>query len=255
MTSCRASTQYHVDSSVCCCGRTGQDPGSGAAAVQDLGVNPSSVLAIPFVDYARGDGFAVGPDQYEAWSTPCLIDENMSWVRVSWPLGSLHAGPVRGRGCAGRADVQCDGSVRRAWFDPVGWAGLDKVSPRAELPAAVEAQKAALCERQSHLRHEVRNSSPFCAGWTQAAPCATSPTCSVPMWRPWAARGHLTGRRPAPGRDRSQRCPARIARSLWRQHRPWLMGRPRAHIRRAHKPAQRGDLPAGSRPSYGQQSA
>ena len=64
------------------------EPGGGST--QDLGFDPASVLAIPFVDYARGDGFALGPGQVEAWSTPCLIDENTGWVRAYRGLWGLY---------------------------------------------------------------------------------------------------------------------------------------------------------------------
>lgn len=48
-----------------------------------------------------------------------------------------------------------DGSVRRSWYDPVGWAGLNKVTPFHEALAAVQAQRAKIAAQQAELTANV----------------------------------------------------------------------------------------------------
>lgn len=93
-------------------------------------------LGIPYVDYARGDGRTIGPGGTEPWEA-VLIDDDTAWVRDFRGLWGRDTGDRLGgeRGPAGpRYDR--DGTVRTAWADPVGWAGLSKVAPG---PAAARA--------------------------------------------------------------------------------------------------------------------
>jgi hypothetical protein len=90
-------------------------------------------LGIPYVDYARGDGPAVGPGEELTW-TPIVIDDDTAWVRDYRGLWGHDTRDKLGgeRGPAGpRYDR--DGSVRQSWGDPVGWAGLAKVAPNPGL--------------------------------------------------------------------------------------------------------------------------
>jgi hypothetical protein len=230
-------------------GRTlGQASEPGVGSIPDSGFDPSSVLAIPFVDYARGDGFALGPGQAAAWSTPCLIDENTGWVRAFRGLWGLYTqDPFAGEDAPAGPMYNRDGSVRRAWFDPVGWAGLDKVSPRAALPATIEAQKSALRTRQLQLREEVQEQQTFLRGLdVQAAAMRNQPH----LQRSYLA---TTGRIEAVAQAVAQRqdeiaANDALLESLDRYAAniaSGLLGDPRAHIRRAHTPAARSDLPAG----------
>ncbi|MFN8468004.1 MAG: hypothetical protein U0X20_20760 [Caldilineaceae bacterium] len=221
---------------------------SGAGSAQDPGFDPSSVLAIPFVDYARGDGFALGPGQVDAWSTPCLIDENTGWVRAYRGLWGLYTqDPFAGEDAPAGPMYNRDGSVRRAWFDPVGWAGLDKVSPRAALPATVEAQKAALRTRQLQLRDEVQEQQSFLRGLdVQAAAMRNQPHLQR-SYLGTMARIEAVSRAVAQRQDEIAANDA-LLESLDRYAANiagGLLGDPRAHIRRAHTPAARSDLPAG----------
>ncbi|GAA4603766.1 hypothetical protein GCM10023107_65380 [Actinoplanes octamycinicus] len=90
-------------------------------------------LGIPYVDYARGDGRAIGPGQDEGWH-PVLIGDDTPWVRDFRGLWGRDTRDRLGgeRGPAGPRYSR-DGIVRPAWSDPVGWAGLAKVVPN---PAA-----------------------------------------------------------------------------------------------------------------------
>ena len=221
---------------------------SAAGSAQDPGFDPSSVLAIPFVDYARGDGFALGPGQVDAWNTPCLIDENTGWVRAYRGLWGLYTqDPFAGEDAPAGPMYNRDGSVRRAWFDPVGWAGLDKVSPRAALPATVEAQKAALRTRQQQLREEVQEQQSFLRGLdVQAAAMRNQPHLQR-SYLGAMARIEAVSQAVAQRQDEIAANDA-LLESLDRYAAniaDGLLGDPRAHIRRAHTPAARSDLPAG----------
>jgi hypothetical protein len=52
-----------------------------------------------------------------------------------------------------------DGSVRRAWYDPVGWAGLDKVAPTDELIAQVFVEHQAVHIRREQLQTQIDEKS------------------------------------------------------------------------------------------------
>jgi hypothetical protein len=86
-------------------------------------------FGIPFIDYARGDGARVGPDQDREWH-PVLIDDDTPWVRGFRGLWGVDTRDWAGgeRAPAGPR-YERDGTVRFSWADPLGWAGLHKVSP------------------------------------------------------------------------------------------------------------------------------
>jgi hypothetical protein len=48
-----------------------------------------------------------------------------------------------------------DGSVRRAWHDPLGWAGLDKVPPPSQALDRVLAQQSQVRARQDTLEADI----------------------------------------------------------------------------------------------------
>jgi hypothetical protein len=116
------------------------DPEGLAAGVQQL-------VRVPFVDYARGDGLAIGPGHQAEWC-PVLIDDDVGWVSRYTGLWGLDTEDV----FAGRprrpAEVRARRASRASWTDPVGWAGLGKV------PVPVETQ-AELGARITELRGEL----------------------------------------------------------------------------------------------------
>ncbi|MEY9858791.1 hypothetical protein ABH935_004414 [Catenulispora sp. GAS73] len=86
-------------------------------------------FGIPFIDYARGDGARVGPGEDREWH-PVLIDDDTPWVRGFRGLWGVDTRDWAGgeRAPAGPR-YERDGTVRFSWADPLGWAGLHKVSP------------------------------------------------------------------------------------------------------------------------------
>jgi hypothetical protein len=124
----------------------------------------ASGVGIPFVDYARGDGDAVGPGAPRPW-TPVVIGEHTDWVREFRGLWGLD---TRDRFGGERAPAgprfERSGAVRRSWADPLGWAGLQKVPPstaesRALLEQRIVDIDVELVEVEAHVarqRHDLR---------------------------------------------------------------------------------------------------
>jgi hypothetical protein len=113
------------------------------------------IVRVPFVDYARGDGLAVGPGQPAAW-TPVLIDDRTPWVDGYRGLWGLDTGDILGgeRAPAGPKYTRA-GVVRQSWYDPLGWAGLNKVAPPSAAVAVLQAQIAALEQELTEIDRRI----------------------------------------------------------------------------------------------------
>jgi hypothetical protein len=106
---------------------------------------------VPFIDFARGDGLSIGPGQEREW-TPNLIDETTPWVSAYRGLWGLYAqDPISGENAPGGPMYNRDGSPRPSWFDPLGFAGLDRVPPPPRELELLEAESAGLAARQEEL--------------------------------------------------------------------------------------------------------
>ena len=91
-----------------------------------------ALLRVPFIDYARGDGIHIGFGQQRTW-TPILLHEDMPWVTSYRGLWGLDTNDfMGGERAPGGIKFNRDGAVRQSWADPLGWAGLDKVTPPNE---------------------------------------------------------------------------------------------------------------------------
>jgi hypothetical protein len=90
---------------------------------------PPGAFGLPFVDYSRGDGVAVGPGQSRTWEAS-VISEATPWVRDYRGLWGLDTHDVFGgeRAPAGPRHER-GGAVRTSWADALGWAGLQKEAP------------------------------------------------------------------------------------------------------------------------------
>jgi hypothetical protein len=116
-----------------------------------------NIFRIPFVDYARGDGFSIGPGQAAEWDEACLLNPPPAWVTQYRGLWGLYTeDPFAGEDAPAGPMYNRNGSVRRAWYDPVGWAGLDKVSPQHELERQLLAEQSRLRVHQQHLWEAIR---------------------------------------------------------------------------------------------------
>ena len=115
----------------------------------------SSIFRIPFVDYARGDGLTLGPGQDVEWNEPGLLEPIPAWVSEYRGLWGLYTrDPFNGEDAPAGPMYDRGGQVRRAWYDPVGWAGLDKITPFGQALEVVLAQQAAVRTRQAELMTE-----------------------------------------------------------------------------------------------------
>ena len=109
----------------------------------------TDLFGIPFVDYARGDGLAIGPTGRKTW-TPVLLDPTPAWIenyRGLW--GFFAQDPVSGENAPAGPKFNRDGTVRRAWHTPLGWSGLLKVAPESCTDEALRHRLATLRNTQS----------------------------------------------------------------------------------------------------------
>ena len=118
-------------------------------------------FSIPFVDYARGDGLSVGEGGDRVWDEPRLLDHPIpDWVSGYRGLWGLYArDPFEGEDAPAGPMYNRDKSVARPWYDPVGWAGLDKVPPPPETVEAVLEQRDDIVARCETLRTEIDKKS------------------------------------------------------------------------------------------------
>jgi hypothetical protein len=116
-------------------------------------------LRIPFVDFARGDGVQIGPGCPNVW-TPNLIDETTPWVSQYRGLWGLFArDPISGENAPAGPMYDRDGTPRPSWFDPLGFAGLDQVTPPPQARQVVQAELERLEHRESELDREIDEST------------------------------------------------------------------------------------------------
>ncbi|MEP7357505.1 MAG: hypothetical protein ABI847_09730, partial [Anaerolineales bacterium] len=119
-----------------------------------------NVFRIPFVDYARGDGRAIGPTGSRPWAEVVLLDEHQSWAMEYRGLWGLFArDPIAGENAPAGPVYNRDGRMRRSWYDPLGWAGLDKVPPPGEAPRRIQQQLADLEGRRATLAETIEAKS------------------------------------------------------------------------------------------------
>lgn len=125
--------------------------------------HPSGILVVPFIDYARGDGLQVGPGADKPWEARVLPDtfdmspdHPQAWAHHYHGLWGLFArDPIAGENAPAGPKYNRDGSVRRSWFDPLGWAGLDKVTPPDDAVTAIEQRCEEIREQQAQNEKEV----------------------------------------------------------------------------------------------------
>ena len=108
-------------------------------------------LRIPFVDFARGDGVSVGVGQSREW-TPVLVDDSTPWAYEFRGLWGLYAqDPIAGENAPAGPMYNRDGSPRSSWFDPLGFAELDRVPPPPVELELLAEQVGSLAQRQDRL--------------------------------------------------------------------------------------------------------
>ncbi len=113
-------------------------------------LDPLSLFRVPFVDYARGDGRSIGPGAAHPWDEPGLLDPLPDWALHYRGLWGLYArDPISGENAPAGPLYERGGALRRSWYDPVGWAGLDKMLPAPLLVPHIREQSAAFRASQA----------------------------------------------------------------------------------------------------------
>jgi len=113
----------------------------------DLFASLKRAVSVPFVDYARGDGYTVGPGQEVEWS-PILISDDDGWVhryRGLWGLDTRDR--MAGERAPAGPKYTRTGAIRQAWNDPLSFVGLAAVPTPSR-------QRALVAERIGRLRDE-----------------------------------------------------------------------------------------------------
>ena len=114
-----------------------------------------SMFRVPFIDYARGDGLSIGPGCEENW-VALEISDDVDWVhnyRGLWGLDTHD--PLGGERAPAGPKYNRDGTVRQSWYDPIGWAGLDKVFPQNELSGEIDERLDALVEDIANIDRDI----------------------------------------------------------------------------------------------------
>lgn len=117
---------------------------------------PSGALfTVPFVDYARGDGYSIGPGTPVGWDEPVLLDPLPAWVSNYRGLWGFYAhDPFAGENAPSGMKYTRNGEVRLAWYDPLGWAGLHKTPPPPQQLPIIAQRKQSLLEENDMLRQQ-----------------------------------------------------------------------------------------------------
>ncbi len=119
-----------------------------------------NIFKIPFVDYARGDGISLGPGQNKEWDMLVMLNPEPDWVAHYRGLWGLYAhDPVAGENAPAGPMYNRDGSVRKSWYDPIGWAGLDKVVPRHLAIQQAQKRLDELIRKAAHTAQSIEEKS------------------------------------------------------------------------------------------------
>jgi hypothetical protein len=114
-------------------------------------------LAIPFVEYARGDGLRIGPGQARQWR-PQLLQATVTRPEPPWldsfrgRWGLVTGDPLAGEDGPARPKYNRDGTLLDYWYNPLGWCGLDGVAPP-------HREREALAERLAQLHSTIAEQS------------------------------------------------------------------------------------------------
>lgn len=114
-----------------------------------------NVFRIPFVDYGRGDGIHIGPSSQRKWEA-CILDDLTPWASGYRGLWGLYAqDPIAGENAPAGPVYNRDGSPRRSWYDPLGWAGMDKTPAPNQIVPILENQKEWARLQEANLNQQI----------------------------------------------------------------------------------------------------
>jgi hypothetical protein len=94
------------------------------------------------------------------WTSRYLLDPPPLWASDFRGLWGLYArDPIAGENAPAGPLYDRDGTMRRSWYDPLGWAGLDKLPPPDEALAVVQLQITEVSQRAATLRDKIARDS------------------------------------------------------------------------------------------------
>ncbi|MBA3531955.1 MAG: hypothetical protein H0T73_08560 [Ardenticatenales bacterium] len=207
-----------------------------------------NIFRVPFVDYARGDGLSIGPGQAKQWNEVHLLDPVPDWALNYRGLWGLYArDPFSGEDAPAGPLYNRDGSARRAWYDPLGWAGVDKLPTRKQAVARAEAQRAIIAGRQATNVDDIEAKNAELMGLTIEAEAMLGHPHLQKLHASHEERIDLLAE--ALGSLRAQvAADAALLRALDEHIAELQVGKRgslRAHIRRAHAPTSDDELRLG----------
>jgi hypothetical protein len=207
------------------------DPGDLAAKVE-------AALSIPFIDYARGDGLAVGPGGDVGW-TPIVVDDTTGWIdgfRGLWGLDTRDR--FAGERAPAGPKYTRTATARQSWNDPLGFLGLDKLPPPLRTPAVLRDRIVAIRTEQRATRASAEATAATLRQAAAATPTrtaemvvATGPTAAE--LRVAELEDELAALR---ARDAHLSDDAAAAELALARAEIGDLGPPRAHLRHAHRP-------------------
>ena len=103
----------------------------------------------------RGDGLSIGPGQPVEW-TPLLISDDVAWAnnyRGLWGLDTQDR--FGGERAPSGPKYNRDGSIRMSWYNPLGWAGVDKLFPPSHLPDELRERMGEVEAELAELRKQM----------------------------------------------------------------------------------------------------
>jgi hypothetical protein len=110
----------------------------------------------------------LGPWQQHEWELcPLQATEAVrapAWVEGYTGLWGLYSGDPLGENAPPGPRYERDGLQRKRWYDPVGWSGLDKVPPPADMAAAVAEQLGRLNAEADRLSTQIAEQVSVLAG-------------------------------------------------------------------------------------------
>lgn len=202
-------------------------------------------LRVPFVDYARGDGRSIGPGEDKEWDEPGMLDPVPGWAAAYRGLWGLYAqDPISGEDAPAGPLYNRDGTMRRAWYDPLGWAGLDKVPTPDSAPEVAVDRRERLRARCAALEEDVSAKSRELTGLGVEAGAMQGEPHLSELYA--AHQERMAGLSAEISELRSRLASTRALLEALDAHEDRLRagerGPARSHIRRAHPPASEEKL-------------
>jgi hypothetical protein len=206
-----------------------------------------ATLNIPFVDYARGDGKRIGPGQAHPWEAHQVSDGD-AWASEYRGLWGLYAqDPIAGENAPGGPIYSSEGGVRQSWYNPLGWAGLDKVAPSDQALTVLEKQEQESEQHCQELRHQIQQKGKEIVGFgVESAALIGYPELEV-IYR--KNRTHIQDLSEELNELRRQLTQEEAKLDAFAHKAERLkqadFGSPRAHLRRPLQPASEANLRLG----------